>query len=509
MEIELKLAVRPDGARKVRAFAASCAPLEGPKRRRVYNVYFDTPDLLLQRHRMALRMRKLGGRWLQTLKTAGTSTGGLHQRGEWEFALPDATLDLSRFADTPLAALKQSRELHTMLKPAFVTDFTRTAWMLEPASGTRIEFALDQGVITCDGRSEPLCEVEIELIEGETGALFDVALALNEALVAQPSPVSKAERGYRLFQQQPLQPVKAVPVQLDASWLPHQALRAVVASCLAHYSANVQGALETGDPEFIHQLRVALRRLRSALRVFKQPDQSMFTPELKWLAGTLGAARDWDVFIEETLPPVLTAADPADASKNDALNLKAREIQSAARDKARAAMSSQRHAVLLLNLMRWQGSAGESTGTDALVVDADVAARIEGLEALASREIGKRHKRLLQDAQALAGLDAEARHQVRIDAKRLRYAVDFFASLFKKGPAGAYLKTLTGIQTVLGEANDAATAIRLMDELAVPDTLRIFARGWFAARTDGGLAKLEGLFKELGDAQRFWRKKHA
>jgi triphosphatase len=128
------------------------------------------------------------------------------------------------------------------------------------------------------------------------------------------------------------------------------------------------------------------------------------------------------------------------------------------------------------------------------------------LPEFASREIRRRHRCLLHDSVALAILDPGARHQVRIDAKRLRYAVDFFATLFGKRRTSAYLKTLSAIQDVLGQANDAAGAERLIQSLAPPEGFIHFAKGWFAARTLANLAEIHGRFSTLKKSQRFWRK---
>jgi triphosphatase len=495
IEIELKLAIAPEHAKAVRACAAGLPGAGKAARNRVYNVYFDTPDLLLKRQRMALRMRKLGRKWLETLKTAGSSAGGLHQRNEWEFALPDATLDLSLFKETPLGELKQRAELHTLLKPAFVTDFVRTAWRMEPAPGSIVEMVLDQGTIECEGRHEAICEIEIELIEGEAGALFDVADALVAATPAQPAYASKAERGYRLFQQLPIEPAKAEPAGLDKDIGVSEALKVIVGACITHYFANLTGATQSDNPEFIHQARVSLRRLRSALRVFGRPDGRRFDEELRWLTGALGAARDWDVFTRETWP-MLGASLPEDMAVNAAtFEAAALTRRDTARREAREALLSPRHAALWLGVMRWlvaEPKAGEATPR---------------LADFASNEIGKRHKRLLRDASNIATLDPEARHEVRIDAKRLRYAADFFRELFKKGRVNAYLDALSRIQDALGKANDAAVAARLVAELAPPAVLKAYLDGWIAGTTRQGVQDLEPLFAELRAAQRFWSAK--
>ena len=519
VEIELKLAVdRTDLALLRRHPLLREKAIEGPLRRKVFSLYFDTPGLALRKRRMALRLRKNGREWLQTLKTAGSSTGGLHQRGEWEFALRTPVLDLSLFGETPLAGLPNSKNLHQTLKPVFSTGFYRTTWLVELAPGQCVEVALDQGVIRSGTREAPICEVEIELVEGSATAVFDVAIALSEHIPLRPDIVSKAERGYRLFQPESLAPHKADVIKLNESWPPHEALRVIAAGCLDHFEANVEGALAGNDPEFIHQLRVALRRLRSALRVFKPAAQVRFAAELKWLTGVLGEARDWDVLVAETLPPLLKSyADGALAKKFLAA---AKRRQGVCRATAKAALVSQRQAQLVIELARWLDAGDESSRAAEPAANESAAVTQAGMEelpaksappielpAFASREIRRRHRRLLHDSVALAILDPAARHQVRIDAKRLRYAVDFFATLFGKRRTGPYLKTLSAIQDVLGQANDAASAERLIESLAPPEGFVHFAKGWFAARTLANLTEIHGHFSTLKKSQRFWRRK--
>jgi triphosphatase len=517
VEIELKLAIdRGDLASLRRHPLLRQKVIEGPSRRKVFSLYFDTPGLALRQRRMALRMRKTGGEWLQTLKAAGSSTGGLHQRGEWEFALRTPVLDLSLFAETPLAGVPNSKNLHHALKPVFSTALYRTTWIVELAPGRRVEVALDQGVIRSGTREVPISEVEIELVEGSAAAVFDVALALGEHIPLRPDIVSKAERGYRLFKSESLAPHKAGPIELDKDWPPQQALRVIAAGCLDHFEANVEGALAVDDPEFIHQLRVALRRLRSALRVFKPAAQVRFAAELKWLTGVLGEARDWDVLVAETLPPLLKGYGDAALAKK--LLAAAKRRQSICRAAARAALVSQRQAHLVIELAQWLGAGDESVLVEETAAEPAVkpagageppapSIQLNELRDFASREIRRRHRRLLQDSVALAILDPGARHQVRIDAKRLRYAVDFFATLFGKRRTGPYLKTLSAIQDVLGQANDAASAERLIESLVPPEGFIHFAKGWFAARTLANLTEIHGHFSSLEKSRHFWPKK--
>lgn len=171
---------------------------------RLLNTYFDTPALDLKTRRMAVRERLAGEQWLLTVKTAGTSTGGLSRRQEWEGpTTPDALQFDALVDDAALAA--DLMALRPALQPLFATDFERQRWVLEHADA-RIEVALDQGLIHVPGTplSEPLLELELELLSGTEDALTELAAALRQTpsgtIALIPSDTSKAQRGMALWE---------------------------------------------------------------------------------------------------------------------------------------------------------------------------------------------------------------------------------------------------------------------------------------------------------------------
>jgi inorganic triphosphatase YgiF len=496
-EIELKLALSPAD---VAAFRRA-APLAGvrPRRRKLTSIYYDTPEFALEDAGVALRLRRSGGRWIQSVKGgAATGTGGLHERGEWERPRPDASIDPGGLEGTPIAALEEAATLPARLKPAFTVALERETWDLEPEPGTRVEVALDRGKALAAGRAAPVCEVEIEILQGDRAAAFALADSLLDSVRLRPTAVTKAERGYRLLRDEPLRPMKSSGVQLAAAMTPVEAARAVIAAALAQMQANEEGLLATSDPEFVHQARVALRRLRSALRMFRD----VLPPEARarWreasgeAARALGEARDWDVLATETLPPLLRAFGNRAVTRSLAARAQARRRK--ARVSARALLASPGYARFVLDLARWlaEPPAAPPAGTPAL---ADYASRI----------VRRRHRRLLADAQHLARLSPAERHAIRIDAKRLRYGVDGFASLFRARRVEDYLGTLEALQDVLGNANDAATAARLLKDLRPPRAFAAFSRGWLAARAEGEIAAVAALVRRLASVKRFWRRK--
>lgn len=495
-EIELKLAISPADV----AALKRSAPLAGvrPRRRKLTSIYFDTAEGELARAGFALRLRKTGRHWTQTLKGGQGGTGGFHARGEWEAARPDATIDLSMLPPGALEGVADADGVGARLRPAFRVDFQRETWQLEPVPGTRLEVALDRGSAHLGDRSDAVCEVEIELLDGDREAAFDLAQSLVAAVPLRPSAVTKAQRGYRLFHGEPLQAAKSRAIELDSAMSVAEAARVVVGAALDQVQANEEGVLTLDDPEFVHQARVGLRRMRSALRIFRDavPAQAeRWREELAEVARCLGEARDWDVLATESLPPLAKAF--GDAALTRALSRRAQAHRRRAREAARAALRSGAYARLVLDISRWLAA-------DAAPSDA---AATPPLDAFATRLLRKRHKRLLADARNLAGLGAAERHAVRIDAKRLRYALEGFASLHEGKRLRRYQKALAGLQDLLGAANDAVTATRLLAELAPPADFHAFARGWLAARIEGEPARANTLVAELEDAKPFRRRK--
>ena len=506
VEIELKLALPPMQATRLKRHAL-LAGAGRPVRRRLVSVYFDTPELDLMRAQAALRVRRVGRGWVQTVKIGGGSAGGLHQRPEWETPTAGAAPEPERFTAPAVRELLTPARL-ARLRPVFETHFWRDAWTLPVAGGGSIEVALDQGEVSGGGRSQPICEVELELKSGHPSALYDLALALAADVDLRPDPVSKAGRGYALFQNLHAEPVKAAPVGLKAGMHVADAFVVVMHSGLEQFTANLAGLIHETDPEYLHQARVAVRRLRSALTVFAPalPDPALapLREALRWLMGVLGPARDWDVFATETLPPLLAA-------------MPGRPLQSLARDTqlrrdvARAAMiaavSSPRLTHLLLQagqilLLRPWEQAADRIGS---------AWQSAPATALAESVLDRRQRQLLRRGRHFARLEPAARHRLRIAAKKQRYAAEFFAELYPPRAARAYINNLAALQDGLGALNDIAVTGRLLDDLRGGRAAsRAWAcgvvQGWVESRAQARIAELEPAWRRMKKTRPFWRK---
>ncbi|MFT6914280.1 MAG: triphosphatase [Motiliproteus sp.] len=216
-EIELKLSLPQEYQRRFAAlellqeYASKAVQIKV-----LHNSYFDTPDQQLNQHAAALRVRRQGGQYIQTLKTRGSNLGGLHQRPEWEWQVPGAALDLALL---PPQALPYGIEPEA-LAVAFTTDFERSCWMLSyPFAGklARIELVLDVGGANSGPQCDPISEIELELKSGPTEALFALALELAVQVPLCVSRISKAQRGYRLLRPEQARRLPAVPQLLTES----------------------------------------------------------------------------------------------------------------------------------------------------------------------------------------------------------------------------------------------------------------------------------------------------
>jgi inorganic triphosphatase YgiF len=519
-EIELKLSLDPRAAKVPLQHPAVKALRTGRTRTaHVNSSYYDTGDSLLAEADVALRVRRIGKRWVQTIKgpAEDATGGGLFARAEYEWPLSRPAIDYDRLATTPWSKLIAKAVKRGGLAQRFKTDFERRTIPLGFPDGTRAELCVDMGEIraTHDGgtRRARIAEIELELERGSAANLFGLARQLAEDLPVAVMTASKAERGYALLhgERDALgKPTKAGSVPLGEAATTEQALGALVRGCLHQIAANARGLLADDDVEWVHQMRIGTRRLRSCLRLVAHcaPSKELqrLTDDVKWLAQTLGAPRDWDVFVTETLPPLARwfAGDDATAPGLKRLRARAQARRRVARAAAREAVGSVRFQRILL------GGGYLSTAPHfAAELAPDTAARDEILasraQAFAANLLTKRHRKLNHAARALESGTAEERHAVRIAAKRLRYIAEFFAPLFPRKRAKAYLKALTAVQDVLGRLNDAATALRVADESGgARDAATGAVRGWVAAQAAALEPDIEAAWRRFAHAKSFW-----
>lgn len=469
-EVELKLAGDRSALEAAFAGPALAGRATAPAKAKLQNdTYYDTTDRTLEKRGVALRVRTIDGRYVQTLKSSSSSTGSddgrgpARRRGEWEASLPTLQPDPLAFADPDAQSLLEGIA-PSRLEPRFTVAVDRRSLTVQGvgAGGGRmvIEAAMDVGRILTSAGEEPISELELELKQGSSSDLYRLGLELNDGTGLRIATRSKADRARDLILRRPPPWEKASKPALPADATVSEAIDIVVRACLGQWLANHDASMDGRDPEGVHQLRVALRRLRTALSLFKpaiadQPYDPL-APEVKWALNAVGPARDWDVFITELLAPVM-AARPHDSAL-EALANAAEEARSEAYLGAWDALGSARYTRILLRIGLWVEDRGWLVGADDRVRAAGQAPLAELADAL----LAKRHRQALKRGKRFAKLDTERRHDVRIALKKLRYAAEFFSGLYGAKKTKPFLKALAGLQDRLGHLNDVAVAERLL-----------------------------------------------
>jgi triphosphatase len=465
-EVELKLAATAEAMDTLLASPLLRGHARSTVRsRQLVTTYYDTEDHRLGRRRLALRVRQAGRKFVQTLKTASSTGGTETVRGEWEVALPDATPRLTAFDDPAILDLT-GLVLPDELTPIFETRFRRQSVLVEWPDASQppaqIEVALDRGAIRGGSAEAPISEIELELKRGEPRALFELAQSIRALVPVRLQPLDKAARGYALATGAPPAWRKAGPVALEPGTV-EDALQAILGACVRHWLDNEPATRDARDPEGLHQLRVALRRLRSALALFKSaivPDaRARWSDELRWLLGPLGPARDLDVFASETMVPV-RAARPDDPGLAALAELVA-DARWNAHEDVRATLASERYGDLELALACWVACRGWRQGAD---IDVLLAQR-QPVRAFAIAMLAKRHRQVRKRGRHFADLEPAARHELRILLKKLRYGTEFFASLFPGREVDRYRAAASRMQDLLGHLNDVAVAEHVVQTL--------------------------------------------
>jgi inorganic triphosphatase YgiF len=506
-EIELKLNIAPGQAAKVWSSPAIRPLLKSaPQVRNLYTAYYDTPDFKFRDRGAALRLRREAGRWIQTVKSGVGSLGGLHQRRELEIAVPKQALDLPALIEAGLSDLIEREADRSRIGLLFATRVRRSSAIIEPSEADRIEVAVDRGQLIAGAHRAPISEVELELKAGKPEALFALARNLISDLPLRLEFATKAQRGYGLATGTTDQPVKAMPIQLTEEHTVDDAFNAVADACMRHLQANETGAMRSTDPEYVHQARVALRRLRAAFGTFSRAvPKSAFSKQieaLRELAATLGQSRDWDIFLNETLKQAQAAGRGIDLTS---AKRPAERASTAARRTARAAVAAPAYTGLMLDLTEllscgtWRDSRSQEHWASARLPIRDFA-----------REVLRRgQRRLYAHESAVGSADTAALHRLRIEAKKLRYRCQFFASLFPARRTHIYVDRLADVQDSLGLINDLATALRMVDTLssrARSQQLAVlaFVRGYCAASLQEQSRQLQISWKSMQRAKAFW-----
>lgn len=461
-ETELKFNISPEDLKRLRV-VRSFRPLddEPKKSEKLWSVYFDTAECRLKRKGISLRVRHVGGERLQTIKTQ--TSGVPFSRGQWEHKIDSDVPDLRFARGTPLAPLV-TKKLTSTLVPVFATQVHRVTRSLREG-GSRIEMALDQGVVRAGRKVQPISEVELELKRGKVADLFKLAKVIEGLVPATLAFKSKSERGYDLFAGAIDSSSLAQEITVESGMSTGKAFQAIVRSILRHLVDN-ESAVRNGDSEGLHQMRVDLRKLRAAISIFSELVNDSQTKAIKgeliWMTNELGPARDLDVYIKSTVEPAEKLRPRKRGLREFGDDLVGR--RKAAFKKMKDAVDSPRYRSLILDTLQWI-EAGDWKHSRAC------ASRPVGR--FAADTIARQRKKVLKKQKGLAEFDSLQLHRLRIKFKKLRYSCDFFGSLCDGRKMKRHLKRfnkcLSELQDDLGALNDISVHQKLAAAL-VADT---------------------------------------
>lgn len=492
-EFELKFEIPPANLKSV-----AVAVLEGKvTRQRLQASYFDTADGALAVHGIVVRMRKEGRRWVQTAKAPTTD---LLERLEHNAALSVGhasalpTLDLSRHCGTPvgkvidLALGHKTGDKYPKLDRLYGTDVQRIARLVACGSSV-VEVALDQGRVFADGHSQSICELEIELKEGSPHDAVALARQWCASHGLWMSTIDKSMKGQRLRS-------NAVVATFTAAASPkfsrhscgHEMVRVAVAACLGQILPNMSElAGGSHHPEHIHQLRVGIRRLRTALRELAGLTDAMdpaWETALVKAFRSLGAYRDHSYLALVLQPQLLAAGGP---------DMEVGNINSNIPDPCEAVRAPAFQDALLGLVGFVHGDISETSPQP------------DALKKVVSQRLKKLYKRALRDGKNFLALDEAGQHGVRKRLKRLRYLLEFAAPLFGTRKVRHMTAALKPVQDALGLYNDELMALKAWRGLAMDDVHAWFGIGWLSARRQPNAKRCLKEINGFAEIAPFWR----
>jgi len=502
-ELELKLLISPqDQPRFLQSDLISRCVIGPGQEKRLHSVYYDTAEHTLAENGFSLRVRRDGDTFVQTLKFAPQEEKSF-SRHEWETPLQGSAPELSDFPGSalgPVAARLRAKALvplcsSTVRRRVIPIGFKESI----------LELALDEGVIAAGERERPISELEIEVKKGDATRLYELALELLDLVPLRWSTESKFKRGFALAQGRPPSTAKASPSSLTEDMVFDDAVAAVLAGCQRHLLANEPAAEDGRDSEGVHQMRVAVRRMRAAFALFDNELETKafknYDRELKWLAHKLGACRDWDVFETETL----AKAKIGDEERSI--------LQGAAAPKRDEAYGALRKTFAQQRYVKFQLSLGhliECHGWREAIGKSAHAQIARPSQKVAPSPLTTLLRKAWRKGRRFNKLSLRKRHRVRVALKKLRFASEFFEPIFGKRKVKRYEKQLALLQKLLGKDSDMITTAALLQELLEASPSRSLAhaaaslRKWQAKERRAAAPQARKAWVKLKAMQRFW-----
>ena len=472
-EFELKFEIPPANLQRVEA-----AQKKGTRSKHLQATYFDTQEGTLAAHGLAVRIRKEGRRWVQTAK-GPTST--LLERLEHSVTLAQQSggaqpgVDLARHAGTPVGkAISQALKLQSgkdffPLIPLYKTDIQRVARLVEHG-GSVMDISLDQGRILSGTKSLGLCELEVELKKGQPADAVALARQWCAEFGLSLSTITKSIKGQRLRDTDSAGPaVCATALAFHPVATGAQIVAAVLQSCLTQILPNAsEVAAGSCHPDHVHQLRVGLRRLRTALRELEglaDAFDPLWQPTLADVFRQLGRYRDHGYLEHDLQPQLLMAGGPSVDFGQASTDI----------PDPGAVVRTPGFQDVLLGLIGFTHKSGSQVSKN------KVSGRSVVKKVLRSR-LKKLHSQALKKGEKFTGLNETDQHRVRKRLKRLRYLSEFSAPLFKAREVNAFIAALKPTQDALGVYHDELMALQAYRKLAIESQNAWFGIGWLTAR---------------------------
>ena len=461
--------------------------------------YFDTPDRLLKTSGVTLRIRQGNGLPVQTVKSGEQAGSVALCRNEWEWPLEQDHPDLAKLAAVPELA-PTAKLLDGRLEPVFVTDIQRTVHLLHLDDGAIVEVAIDVGKIICGAKDEPVQELELELKIGDPGSLYRLAASIHERAPLWIFAESKAARGWRVRTGHGGSSVSVCPPILLTGDTVGEALHKIVQSSLGHLVANIAPTLR-GEPEGLHQMRIALRACRAALELFApilgRGKVKRLDRKLRRFVRELGRTRDWDVLCLQTIPAA-SRAFPGEL-------VPVSEVATAAQQASHRALRKILHGRALTTLILH--FAVELSRTSDL--NRNNLEMEQPFTQLGPYLLDRVSRKITRRTSHVGGLSTKRLHGLRKRLDRLYDDIAFVEALYPKRHVRAYRARCEALQDILGLVNDAVVTRRLVLGLVKRSSGNLETPGrhllsWSKERRKAALGDLESAADGFLSAPPFW-----
>jgi triphosphatase len=471
-------------------------------------IYFDTPSGALRKRKIILRIRESAQKQnILCFKSNSVANNNLFQRTEVEVTSPDLQPDIALFDEKTRAALVEIID-DRPLERQFEIQIKRQTKLVKHQR-SEIEIALDDGnIIIGEGRF-PLTEIELELKSGDETGLYDFAIKLARALPLRLDYISKSEKADHIRGVGIASPIKAMNLQLKRKATLDDAIAASISNALIQFVQNWAALRESDDPESIHQMRVALRHMRSALAMFKRElpcsDFESLGEEAKHIANKLGRARACDV-LRETVERV-ALANPSISLDLGALLTPLQEMRNTAYSDARAVINDCQMTLFVLSVQQFLANRGWRSD----VSGKEKHRRFSSAKDFAMIALKRLRTRVLRRGAFLKDASDSDLHKLRIALKNLRYGSLFFSKQFNcKRKFKSYDRATTNLLVQLGVHNDFVGAKHVLQHLSQPlgsDAERGagYILGWLASEDARDSKKFLKSWKEIKHTKPYWK----